>query len=577
MVREVSIEPPRRRGNGAAGLALLMVAAAVTGLRPLPAVAQQNAQGEVKQDKAAREDESPEAGAPAVTDPVQLMASTEIAMIVDVDIEQLRQSPQIKPLLAQRPAEMVERLETLLGVPLENVQRITVGFSNPTPSMPLGQYAHHVVTYMDVDAADSVGAPDAVVEELADALQSRHVGPEDSEAPGARVAPRMTLHGSDWSLAFESIAFRAPPAADSIAGQLIRFDPNDGEATKPPVRVALDMKALHPAIQGLLKESRDQGGPTMAGLEPLMVDVDAVLLAMTAEQLLKVEARFDCPSPEAAERVAEMLPAVRGLAAHLLRREFERSLDRRTRIMVSSLVSAGRRLVESLEFTTRGASVTVQGQVDAPQMLAMAGMALPALVEAQQAQSINNLEQIGLAFHNYHAAHGHFPSAVVEGPGGVTRSWRVELLPFLGAADLYERYRTDEPWDSENNLQVLKEIPPVFRHPRQWAVSTDTRYLTIVGEGTALSGKQPKIRNFTDGVSNTILAVESSRGVPWTQPDDLPFDPEALLAGRLLPGEIVVLVGDGWAGKLSDQLTPDELRKMITRAGGEPATPPDEP
>lgn len=500
--------------KAAVGPALLIMAIAVTGLRPLPAAAQQ--------------DESQQAPARgAIADPVQLMALLEVTAIIDVDIEQLRQSPQVKPLLAQWPPQVVEQFEKLLGAPLEKVQRVTIGFSNPSPSMPLGRYAGHVVTYMDEETS-SVGG-----------------------------------------LKFREMELRNQPPADSLAGRLMQFDPSGNDAQRP-VRVAFDMAALRPAFQALLKESRDQGGPTMAGLEPLLVDVDSVLLRATAEQILKVDGRVDCRSPEAAERVAEMLVAVRGLAAPILRKEFGQDLDRRTRIMVTSLVSAGRRLVESLEFTPRNATVTLRGQVDAPQMAMLISMALPAIMEAQEAQSIQNLKQLGLAFHNYHDTHGHFPPAEVEGPGGVKRSWRVELLPFLDAAALYERYRKDEPWDSENNLQVLKEMPPAFRHPSHWAGSTDTAYLTIVGEGTALSGKEPQFRDFTDGVSNTILVVEANRGVPWTKPEDLPFDPEAILAGGLVPAEIVILLGDGWAGKLSGELSPDVLRKMITRAGGEP-------
>ena len=47
--------------------------------------------------------------------------------------------------------------------------------------------------------------------------------------------------------------------------------------------------------------------------------------------------------------------------------------------------------------------------------------------------SINNLKQIGLAFHNYAAAYNHFPSPALL--GGEQKkypySWRVALLPFI--------------------------------------------------------------------------------------------------------------------------------------------------
>ena len=45
-------------------------------------------------------------------------------------------------------------------------------------------------------------------------------------------------------------------------------------------------------------------------------------------------------------------------------------------------------------------------------------------------------------------------------------SWRVQLLPFLEYAELYNQFKLDEPWDSENNLKLLEKMPSTFASPR---------------------------------------------------------------------------------------------------------------
>ena len=100
----------------------------------------------------------------------------------------------------------------------------------------------------------------------------------------------------------------------------------------------------------------------------------------------------------------------------------------------------------------------------------MVAMLVPAVQQARAAarrvQSQNNLKQIALALHNYHSAYTHFPAQTVLGPDGKTvHSWRVAILPFLNQVDLYKQYQLSEPWDSESNLKVLSQMPPVYRDP----------------------------------------------------------------------------------------------------------------
>src|SRR5262249_45964342 len=94
-----------------------------------------------------------------------------------------------------------------------------------------------------------------------------------------------------------------------------------------------------------------------------------------------------------------------------------------------------------------------------------------------------NLKTLGVAFHNYHNDHGHFPAAALTSKDGKPLlSWRVALLPYLGHAKLYGEFRQDEPWDSPHNLRLLAKMPSVYACPSEPSRrSYSTVYQAVVG------------------------------------------------------------------------------------------------
>lgn len=141
-------------------------------------------------------------------------------------------------------------------------------------------------------------------------------------------------------------------------------------------------------------------------------------------------------------------------------------------------------------------------------------------------ESSNNLKQILLAMHNYYADHQHLPPAVVIGPDGKTpHSWRVALLPHLQLQHLYDEYRLNEPWDSPHNRKLLAKLPHVFRNPMDPGDSTKTAYFVFTGPETVFpNGKGTHIKDIVDGTSSTLMIVEAKRDIPWTKPEDIPYD-----------------------------------------------------
>ncbi len=82
---------------------------------------------------------------------------------------------------------------------------------------------------------------------------------------------------------------------------------------------------------------------------------------------------------------------------------------------------------------------------------------------------------------------------------------------------------------------------------------------------------EPKFELITDGLSNTILAVEWQGNVPWTKPADIPFDPTGAVPalGGYWPDGFDALVCDGSVRAIRKQIDADTLKALITRTGGE--------
>ncbi len=188
------------------------------------------------------------------------------------------------------------------------------------------------------------------------------------------------------------------------------------------------------------------------------------------------------------------------------------------------------------------------------------------------------LGSLHLAMHNYHAAHGHFPSAyLVDKDGTPIHSWRVLVLPYLGEQQLYDAYSFDEPWNGPNNIRVAHKMPEFYHCPSEPESESMTNYVVIVGKDTAFPFDQStSYEDFRDGCANTILVAEiADSNILWTEPRDLAADTMSLSVNHeSLPsissarrrGPLVNTAGPITSYSLSRNLAPETLRAFTTMA-----------
>jgi prepilin-type processing-associated H-X9-DG protein len=101
-----------------------------------------------------------------------------------------------------------------------------------------------------------------------------------------------------------------------------------------------------------------------------------------------------------------------------------------------------------------------------------------------------------------------------------------------------------------------------------------TTYLTPRGPATIFPGARAiKIREITDGTSNTILVVDASdpSAVIWTKPDDWEVPPDFKTRGLFghHPAGTNFAFADGSVRLLKETIAPELMQALVTRNGGE--------
>ncbi len=179
----------------------------------------------------------------------------------------------------------------------------------------------------------------------------------------------------------------------------------------------------------------------------------------------------------------------------------------------------------------------------------------------------NNLKQISLGTLNYHDSNGTLPPATDD-----NLSWRYYILPHIEQDSVFRAMNPRERWDGPTNKRFADTRIKTFVSATDPPEEVQTRYRVFVGPNTLYppGQKPPRMTEITDGISNTIWAVEAADRVPWPQPKELPFDragPLPKLGGPHSGGFLVAMV-DGSVRFVSEKTSPDMIRNGIDPRDG---------
>ena len=209
-------------------------------------------------------------------------------------------------------------------------------------------------------------------------------------------------------------------------------------------------------------------------------------------------------------------------------------------------------------------------------------------MRAIRMQCSNQLKNIAISLENYRSANGSYPPAyTVDADGKPLHSWRVLLLPYgyLGDRGIAEKIRLNEPWDSEYNKQFHDQMPygyicpfaDVFvkrdRETKEKWKTTMTAYQVVVGPGTLFPGSECRtLDDVTRDKADTIMVVESTAGVCWMAPIDLPVETlehgvvaaksGILGVGSYHNGGANVVMTDGSAEFIPNSQSPKDIQEL---------------
>ena len=195
-------------------------------------------------------------------------------------------------------------------------------------------------------------------------------------------------------------------------------------------------------------------------------------------------------------------------------------------------------LLKSLHIVEQGSSViaTIKNSEDAQKFIVDQTTAINSMRRNselyQKYQGVEQaLSQFASAFTRYSRENKKFPAPICSEDGAPLLSWRVALLPAFGAQyqELYNQFKLDEPWNSENNIKLLDKMPPLYATSSDPSMKSKTRYLIFNSPETPFgkAGKDGLKLQDVDNPYDTIsvFCANENKAIEWTKPEEIVFNP----------------------------------------------------
>jgi prepilin-type processing-associated H-X9-DG protein len=477
-------------------------------------------------------------------------------MVVSVRVADLWSSDVVRPArekLGKDLGEMMAELEKHLGAPLSQIERLTLLL----PAFPPPGEVVLVALDRPLDRAK--------VKALAGE------GAKEEKFKGATLFVGEGRPANAVALLGDRLYAFGP--ADPLRGVLDR-PAREKEGPLTAARRAL--AARHSLVVGVnvpgLAERAAEDLPAQAEpIKPLLEATSATLVAdLGADAKATLSLAF--AGDKEARKGAQALRAGLDLARMGLGMAKKSAGNAALEKVVGQLDAA----LKDARVEQKGAAVQAAAEMKvdaATATLAVIDLAGRQRLAASRVRSQNNLRQIALAMHNFSDNTGRMPpAAIYDRSGKPLLSWRVIILPYIEQDALYKQFHLDEPWDSDHNKKLLAQIPPIYTTAGPKGPPL-THYQGFHGKGAFFEGKTG-IRfpaDIPDGTSNTIMIVEAADAVPWTKPQDLPYDPDKPLPklGGLSEGGFNAAFCDGSVHFILNKVPATTLHLLIQRNDGQ--------
>ena len=322
--------------------------------------------------------------------------------------------------------------------------------------------------------------------------------------------------------------------------------------------------------------------PQIGQLLEIAQKVNTSLVALNPDSDTPVFLQLAAEDAQASKGIFMQLNALTTLAKVMLPAQVQQfESNPNTDPITLRALQFGSELAQNLNVTNEADTITISMTWNAAlrtQLLELVTVAAgKTRSAAMSAQSKNNMKQIGVAIYNYHFTYENLPVGEKDGikfsEGSPLLSWRVHILPFIEQQELYDRFKLDEPWDSEHNIKLLNEMPFVYANPAQKGLQNKTVYRVPAGDNSILGGNSViGLKDILDGTANSamVLDVGPEMAIEWTKPDSLPIDAANVVSSfGDLNKVITVLLSDGSVLDIPLSMENDKWKLFLDYKDGE--------